>query len=227
MKELGLKGVDITKATGVSSGGVSQWTNGMTKPSGERLISLSKILECSPEWLVTGEEPSGFATPHGYQSNTKDIPSASIHESTAGYTNASNTQSRSDALVPLITWTKASSLNETPSSITTNDVKDWTCCMATHSDHTYSLTVQGDSMTTAHGPSFPEGCIIFVDPSQKDRVAHGDKVIASVRGEDMVTFKVFVEEAGKKMLKPLNPQYPMITEPHQVIGKVIGMWMPL
>lgn len=56
MKALGLKGVDLTKATGVSSGGVSQWVNGITKPNGEKLIALCKVLQCQPDWLLYGED---------------------------------------------------------------------------------------------------------------------------------------------------------------------------
>lgn len=55
MRALGLKGVDITKATGVSSGGVSQWVNGVTKPNGEKLIALCKVLRCQPDWLLFGK----------------------------------------------------------------------------------------------------------------------------------------------------------------------------
>ena len=56
MQALGLKGVDITKATGMSSGGVSQWVNGLSKPNGERLIALSKVLQCQPDWLLYGKD---------------------------------------------------------------------------------------------------------------------------------------------------------------------------
>lgn len=56
MQELGLKGVDITRATGVSSGGVSQWVNDLSKPSSEKLFSLSKALKCTPEWIIYGED---------------------------------------------------------------------------------------------------------------------------------------------------------------------------
>jgi len=55
LEALELKGVDITKATGVSSGGVSQWRNGMTTPAGEKIFILSKLLQCDPEWLITGK----------------------------------------------------------------------------------------------------------------------------------------------------------------------------
>ena len=56
MKALGLKGVDITKATGMSSGGVSQWVNGLSRPNGERLLSLSQVLQCQPDWLLYGKD---------------------------------------------------------------------------------------------------------------------------------------------------------------------------
>jgi phage repressor protein C with HTH and peptisase S24 domain len=52
---LNLKGVDITKATGVSSGGVSQWRNGITVPAAEKIFLLSHLLKCDPEWLITGK----------------------------------------------------------------------------------------------------------------------------------------------------------------------------
>lgn len=55
LKELGLKSVDISKATSISSGGVSHWLNGNSKPRGENLIKLSKLLQCEPEWLLTGK----------------------------------------------------------------------------------------------------------------------------------------------------------------------------
>lgn len=55
MKELGLKSVDVTKAMKVSSGGVSQWLHGATKPSGQNLLNLAKLLKTSPGWLLSGE----------------------------------------------------------------------------------------------------------------------------------------------------------------------------
>ena len=56
MKELGLKSVDVTKAMGISSGGVSQWLHGLTKPSGQNLLNLAKLLKTSPDWLLSGTQ---------------------------------------------------------------------------------------------------------------------------------------------------------------------------
>lgn len=55
LRDLNLKGVDVGKATGVTSGAVSQWRKGTTAPTAARLFSLSKLLKCSPEWLQYGD----------------------------------------------------------------------------------------------------------------------------------------------------------------------------
>ncbi|MEO9655934.1 S24 family peptidase [Marinomonas sp.] len=75
LKELGLKSVDISKATGISSGGVSHWLNGNSKPRGGNLIKLSKLLMCQPEWLLTGEGAMDDVHPdlkraEAYENNT-------------------------------------------------------------------------------------------------------------------------------------------------------------
>jgi SOS-response transcriptional repressor LexA len=81
-------------------------------------------------------------------------------------------------------------------------------------------------MTSPHGKSYPEGCIIFVDPDQRGGIVSGDRVIAKLNGADAVTFKVYIEDAGRRFLKPLNTQYPPIIEEFRILGKVIGKWEP-
>lgn len=81
-------------------------------------------------------------------------------------------------------------------------------------------------MTAQYGRSYPEGAIIFVDPDQTGGVANGDRVIAKISGENGVTFKCFIDDGGRKFLKPLNPQHPIITDEFKIIGKVIGMYVP-
>jgi SOS-response transcriptional repressor LexA len=92
--------------------------------------------------------------------------------------------------------------------------------------HSYALRVHGDSMTAPYGRSYPDSSIIYVDPDQRGGVVSGDRVIAKINGDNQVTFKVFVEDAGRRFLKPLNPSYPVITDPFRILGKVIGTWIP-
>ncbi|WP_422403586.1 LexA family protein [Pseudomonas sp. GZD-209] len=81
------------------------------------------------------------------------------------------------------------------------------------------LEVKGDSMTAPSGPSITEGMMILVDTEAE---AHSGKlVVAKLTDSNEATFKKFIEDAGRKFLKPLNPEYPMI----QVNGncKIIGV----
>lgn len=79
-------------------------------------------------------------------------------------------------------------------------------------------------MTAPFGKTYPSGCVIYIDPEQAGGVTSGDRVIAKLINDNSVTFKVFVEDAGHRYLKPLNPQYPIITDKFSIIGKVIGKW---
>lgn len=56
-KELGITGRQIKEATGISTGNLSGIENGSSLPSAAALISLSKILNCSIDWILTGETP--------------------------------------------------------------------------------------------------------------------------------------------------------------------------
>ena len=55
MQVLGIKAAEIARLTKTSKGAVSQWVNGIAKPSGEKLLSLAKVLVCQPNWLLSGE----------------------------------------------------------------------------------------------------------------------------------------------------------------------------
>lgn len=72
-----------------------------------------------------------------------------------------------------------------------------------HGQHTYVLSVSGDSMVNTNGRTYPEGCVIYVDPDQRD-VVSGDRVIAKVNGDNQVTFRVLDVDGRKQFLRPLN-----------------------
>lgn len=125
--------------------------------------------------------------------------------------------------VPLISWVEAGKFNEANDVYRVGDAEDWYPMPKKAGHNTYCLRVEGDSMTAPHGKSYPAGSIIFVDPDQRSP-ASGQRVIAKLEGSDTVTFKVFVQEAGRTFLRPLNPQYPPIHDPFKIIGTVVGKW---
>lgn len=56
--ELGLTQKQIQKATGISNGNLSGIESGKNFPSSTALIELSKILDCSIDWILTGQYPN-------------------------------------------------------------------------------------------------------------------------------------------------------------------------
>lgn len=125
--------------------------------------------------------------------------------------------------VPLISWVRAGAFDQASDPFQPGDADRWIPCPVAHSDNTYALTVRGDSMTSSHGKSYPNGSIIFVDPLRLSPTS-GQRIIAKLDGSDEVTFKVYQEDAGVAWLKPLNPEYPLIRQAFRVLGTVIGKW---
>lgn len=127
--------------------------------------------------------------------------------------------------VPLISWVQAGVWSEAVDIYEPGYAEDWLPVLRNGSQHSYALRVQGDSMTAAHGKSYPEGTIIIVDPEQRSPTS-GQRIIAKLVGTNAVTFKVFVEEDGRRWLKPLNPQHPPINDEFRVLGTVMAKYEP-
>ena len=58
-KELGLTQTDIKCKVGISSGHFSEIENGNRAPASITLYKLSQVLNCSIDWLITGENFNG------------------------------------------------------------------------------------------------------------------------------------------------------------------------
>lgn len=54
--DLGLTAEALAKMVNVSRVTISAWERGTTVLSGDNLFTLSRTIQCSPEWLMTGEE---------------------------------------------------------------------------------------------------------------------------------------------------------------------------
>lgn len=86
----------------------------------------------------------------------------------------------------------------------------------------YALKIRGDSMENpGSGHTFPDGCIIIVDPDKGADV--GSFVVVRFNDAGEATFKQLVEDAGRRYLKPLNPRYPMIPIGDDAI--LCGTWV--
>ena len=163
-------------------------------------IKAAAALNISSTWLATGKGPKHIR----YESNVEPGPTLR-------------------GRVPLITWVHAGAMLSATDPLHPGEAERWMDCPVSHSPRSFALRVRGDSMTAAHGRSYPEGCIIFVDP-ERCTPANGDRVIARVQGSDEVTFKLYKHEDGRQWLQPLNPAHEPIRTPFDVVGTVLGKW---
>jgi SOS-response transcriptional repressor LexA len=127
--------------------------------------------------------------------------------------------------VPMLTWVRAGTWGEIDDHDpqTSARVPVW---QSKPSRYAFALTVDGDSMESAHGQSFPSGCTIIVDPERSPKA--GDYVIAKDTETQEATFKRLAYDAGRWYLKPLNRDYStlQIDDPaKRVIGVVVEWYM--
>lgn len=76
---------------------------------------------------------------------------------------------------------------------------------------------------TGNSRTYPEGCIIFVDPEKRSPL-NGDRVVACLDDSNEVTFKVYKNEDGRQWLQPLNPSHEPIRDRFKIVGTVLGKW---
>lgn len=235
----GPPGRRIESLTGLTSGRVTQikQEKDAAKLSGDALTKLTK-LGYSGEWVLYGRGPKlsaqeSIAT-YSPQINDKNggtgrkIVNLTQGSPRAGRIRVGAIQNVSpgpavQAMIPLISWVRAGMWNEAVDIYEPGYADEWLPFLKANGEHTFALRVEGDSMTSQFGRSYPSGCIIFVDPGRRNP-SSGDRIIARLNGSDKVTFKVFMDEDGKRWLKPLNSQHPPIFEQFEIVGTVIGKY---
>lgn len=191
--KLGLTEEEFANRVGVSRGSVQQWEKGSTAPNRKRQPAVATALGLTVAELMSEA------------SNVVQLDNSG------------------DGAVPLISWIQAGAWGEAADPLQPGDAERWLPCPTKHGSRAYALRVRGDSMTAPYGRTYPEGCIIFVDPERRSP-NNGDRIIAKLEGSDEVTFKVYKEEDGRRWLLPLNQGHQPIREPFKVLGTVIGKW---
>lgn len=123
----------------------------------------------------------------------------------------------------MISWVQAGNWMEAVDPLQPGEAEMWLPCPVGHGKRAFALRVRGDSMTASYGRTYPEGCIIFVDPDRRSPI-NGERVIAKLAGTDEVTFKIYKSEDSRIWLQPLNPSHQPIREAFKILGTVIGKW---
>lgn len=207
MERSGITQAELARACGVKPPSVNGWLSGKSKfLRGENLLKAAAVLGVSQQWLATGEGPMAAAVAPSGSSNVEPGPDVK-------------------GRVPLVSWVQAGAWCEACTPVDVSEVERWLDCPVPHSKSTFVLRVRGDSMTapTGNARTYPEGCLIFVDPERRAPV-NGDRIVACLVGSNEVTFKVFKDEDGRRWLQPLNPSHEPIRQPFKVLGTVIGKW---
>lgn len=157
---------------------------------------------------------SAFSLPRGWMDGVADTGHGNISFAATH---------RSAKEFPLISWVSAGQWNEAIEPYKLDEIDDWPETTVNAGPHSFWLSVRGDSMTSPVGFTVPEGMIILVDPSKEAK--SGKLVVAKLTNDNEATFKMYQEDAGRKFLRPLNPQYP-ITEVNgncTIIGVVVDV----
>lgn len=196
-KHAGLTQQQLAKAVGMGQSTLAQLEREGFGSS--FVVALAKSCGVSAQWLASGDGPMVVV-------NVDTAPTMR-------------------GRVPLISWVQAGQWCDAADPFQPGDAEDWLYCPISHSEGTFALVVRGDSMTAPHGNSrtYPEGCIIFVDPDRRSPV-NGDRVVACLEDSHEVTFKIYKNEDGRQWLQPLNPSHEPIRQPFKVLGTVIGKW---
>lgn len=181
---------------------LSQYLNGIIPLNTGLIISLATLLGCQPSDI----RPSLAGT-----EKRPDIFYKTTHYDQQDISG-----------VPVIEWNETASWFSDNNRVQAISANKWLGCPVPCGIRAYATRVIGDSMASPYeSMDFPEGILIFVDPNAD--VISGKKVIAKLPGDDQPIFRIYREEAGKRLLVPINTRYNIIElEPGvRILGVVI------
>lgn len=206
-KAKGLTLEALANQVGTDTGNLSRLERGIQSASKELLGKLMAALELEVSHIRPKERlPEG-----AYDLDNIVVVSAAENRARKGY--------------PLISWVTAGSWAESPDNFHPGDAEEWISSTENAGNQGFWLQVRGDSMTCAGNPSFPDGSLILVRPEAD--VISGKYYVVEMLDSGEKTFKQYVEDAGIKYLRPLNPGYRTIEIDGncRFIGRVIDTKM--
>lgn len=197
----GLSQTDVADKFGIKPQAVSQWENGSTKPSRNRLELLAKFFHCSVTYLLTGQQTE---EDYNWERAHKDGIPESHSIPIVGYIEAAN-------------WLGGAVQPDdevfNPSFLSTDQPI---------SSDAFALEIRDNSML----PQFRTGDRIIADPAIEPRP--GDFVVATIEGDIEATFKKYKLSGYSEdrtpivELVPLNSDYPTLRLDENRRGQIIA-----
>lgn len=179
---LGLTQTDLAKKVGIVSRQIAAYEGGEARPRDKALQNLAAALGTTTEWLATGKGSGPDVSGVKRTVTLREIPVLS------------HVQAKFQTLEELLK---------------TASVKDFIPAPPGANENCFAIQVEGDSMSSAHGISFPPGSIVTFDTSLP--AYSGDFVLCHSPECTDAMFKQLIVDQGNQYLKSLNSDYPMIS----------------
>lgn len=186
----------LARVCDISYSAVSQWFSESTKSiKPENLQSIAREYGSSVDWLLSGQ---------GEMLSTPDSTKEGIDPTSKGVNYDYHVPVTP---VPLIDWDAVEAWCK---SANAGPTETYMPCPDQLGPRGFATVVEGDAMRnpTAHEDSYPHKTIIYVDPDVKAEI--GDPVLVLQQGSDVPIFRILTRDGGRDILKPLNPQYPIL-----------------
>ncbi|HDG1683766.1 TPA: LexA family transcriptional regulator [Kluyvera ascorbata] len=208
-KNEGMENKEIRKANLEALYEQRQAETGMTKAQFAELIetspaALSQLLGVNPNRNIGDKMARKIETALTLPFGWMDVLHSTEKASNVKFRGVNETKGS----YPVISWVSAGQWMEAVEPYHRRAIERWYDTTVSCSENSFWLDVKGDSMTSPAGLSIPEGAAILVDPEVEP--INGKLVVAKLDGDNEATFKKLIIDAGRRFLKPLNPQYPMI-----------------